>query len=489
MKILFVNPLTSRYTRSVSVPLGLLSIASYLEHKGHTVRIYDRTVDKTELDTVLNEFSPELSGISLISYKSIGDTLEVARRLKEYGCPVVVGGPLASVLTELTLKYDFIDVVSIGEGEEAWLELSSYYETKETSLYGIKGIAFKDEDGKPVFTPEREFLDLSVLPPLNWELINVPKYFQGSYGCKKMLYLYAAKGCPHSCTFCYNKDFHRCTYRKRPLGVLLDEIRHLVTTYGMDGVYFADEMWCRNRNEMHEICDSLKALNLDFVWGCQTRIGIFGEEDFRYMADSGCRWIFFGIESGSKAVLERINKRINYDKIADTFRDCKKAGIACIGSFIAGFPDETEEDLKATVALINTLDTSLINLNYLALIPGAEIYNSLVESGRYKEVETLGEYTKKSPMERLEYNYSKIPDIDIKVVRACYMWRSFTAKDVPGTEKFGFAKKVITDALKSVRTGDLISFTVSTFFAGMEFLKIFYYANFFPKIKKKYSVK
>lgn len=471
------------------MPLGLLSIASLLEHRGHTVRIYDRTVDKTDMDTVLTEFSPELAGISLISYKSVNDTLACAARLKKTGIPVIVGGPLASVLTELTLKYDYIDAVSLGEGEATWLELAEYYSLRQTSLYGIKGLAFKDESGKTVYTGNREFVDLAALPALDWELLDVPKYFQGSYGCKRMLYLYSAKGCPHSCTFCYNKDFHRCTYRKRPLGVLLDEITHLVNTYGMDGVYFADEMWCRNRNEMHEICDALKNLRLDFVWGCQTRIGLFGEEDFRYMYDAGCRWIFFGIESGSPAVLERINKKIRYDKIADTFRDCKSAGIAAIGSFIAGFPDETEDDLRQTVALIETLDTSLINLNYLALIPGAEIYNSLVESGRYVEADTLEDYTKISPMERLEYNFSLIPDLDIKVVRAYYMWRSFTASDVPGTEKFGFAKKVITDALKSVKTGDFINFIISTFFAGTEFLKIFYYANFFPRIKRKYNIK
>ncbi len=471
------------------MPLGLLSIASYLEHKGHTVRIYDRTVDKTDIDTVLSQFSPELSGISLISYKSVRDTLDCARLLKKTGVPVIVGGPLASVLTELTLKYDFIDSVSLGEGEQTWLELAEHYSRGDGSLYGIKGLAFRDAEGKTVYTGDRDFVDLAALPALNWELLDVPKYFQGSYGCKKMLYLYSAKGCPHSCTFCYNKDFHRCTYRKRPLGMLLDEICHLVNTYGMDGVYFADEMWCRSSREMHEICDALKGLELDFVWGCQTRIGVFGEEDFRYMYDSGCRWIFFGIESGSRAVLERINKRIRYDKIAETFRDCKAAGIACIGSFIAGFPDETEEDLKQTVALINTLDTSLINLNYLALIPGAEIYNSLVESGRYVEADSLEEYTKMSPMERLEYNYSLIPDLDIKVVRAYYMWRSFTASDVPGTEKYSFAKKVITDALKSVKTGDFISFVISTFFAGTEFIKIFYYANLFPGIKKKYNIK
>jgi len=101
-----------------------------------------------------------------------------------------------------------------------------------------------------------------------FSVIDVPKYFQSSYGCKKMLYLYSAKGCPFSCVFCYNKDFHRCVYRKRPIDALLREISFLVKEYGMDGVYFADELWCKNVREMHEMCDALKSLQLDFVWGC-----------------------------------------------------------------------------------------------------------------------------------------------------------------------------------------------------------------------------
>lgn len=486
MKVLFINPSTSKYTRAVTAPLGLLSIASHLESKGHTVKIYDRTVDKTKLEDILNDFNPSVVGISMISYKSISDTVYLGKELKKKEITVVVGGPLASAVSDAVMEYSFFDAVSVGEGEETWLELVECLENKESELSSVKGLVIRDNDNKPFFTGERDFIDLATLPPINWELIDTPKYFQSSYGCTKMLYLYSAKGCPHSCTFCYNKDFHKCTYRKRPLSVLLDEIKHLVTTYGMDGVYFADELWCRNKTEMREICTQLKNLNLDFVWGCQTRVGLFDKDDFVYMYECGCRWVFFGIESGSLNILEKINKKIKYDKIADTFSACKEAGIACIGSFIAGFPGETTDDLKETVDLINKLDTKLINLNYLVVVPGSDLYKSLVASGRYAEVKHLEEFIKTSPMEKLEYNYSDIPDIDIKVVRAYFMWRSFLADDVPGTKKFDFAKKVITDAVKSVKTGELISFVMSTYSAGVEFLKIAYYANFFPAIKKKY---
>ncbi len=489
MKILLINPGTAGYTRSGSAPLGLLSIATYLQTHGHSVKIYDRTVTKKKLNTVLSEFKPKICGISLVSYKSVIDTLKVAEKLKKHGLPVILGGTLPSVLTEQSLKHDFFDIISLGEGEETWLELADYYDGKIKSLNNIAGLAYRDSNGKTVYTAQRAFMDLSKIPPLDWTLVDVPKYFQSSYGCKRMLYLYAAKGCPFACTFCYNNDFHKSTYRKRPLEILLTEIKFLVKNYGLDGVYFADEMWCTSKKEMHEICDSLRALNLNFVWGCQTRIGVFAEEDFQYMHNSGCRWVFFGVESGSKRMLEAINKKINYDKIVDTFAACRKANIASIGSFIVGLPDETVEDLKKTADLINQIDTSLTNMNYLSIIPGTQMYKNMVKSGACKEVSTLMEFTTQGHIEKMKRNFSKIPSIDIEVVRAYFMWQSFTANDVPGTENFGLAKKVITDAFKSIASGNFIGFTISTFNAGREFLKTAFYAHAFPKIKKKYGLK
>ena len=346
MNVLLINPKTSGYTRSVTVPLGLLSIASYLSSCGNKVRLYDRTVEKENIKKTEERFHPDIVGVSLISYKSFSDALAVSEFFKGKGVPVIWGGPLASELPEAVLKNPCVDAVSIGEGEQTWYELVEAYRSGQKDLSTISGLALRAPDGSCCKTAERDFLDLGTLPDLDWRFIDVEKYFQTSYGCRKMLYLYAAKGCPHSCTFCYNKDFHRCTYRKRPLDAVLREIRYLVENHGMDGVYFADELWCRNVREMHETCDSLKSLNLPFVWGGQTRIGLFNEEDFAYMHDAGCRWIFFGVESGSPAILEKMNKRIAYGKIEQTFADCKKAGIVAIGSFIIGFPGETEEDVR-----------------------------------------------------------------------------------------------------------------------------------------------
>lgn len=490
MNILLINPKTEGYSRSVTTPLGLLSIASFLKYNGFSVRIYDRTVEKLPLEKVMEQFSADIVGVSLLSFKSFFDSLAVSEKVKKKNIPVIWGGPLASELPEAVLKNRCVDAVSLGEGEHTWLELTKAVQNGKTDFSQIKGLAIRTPGGDCITTGERDFIDLSTLPDIDWSLVQVEKYFQSSYGCKKMLYLYAAKGCPHNCAFCYNKDFHRCTYRKRPLQAVLREIRYLAENHGMDGVYFADELWCRNVKEMHETCDSLKSLGLNFVWGGQTRIGLFSEDDFRYMYDAGCRWIFFGVESGSKRVLKEMNKNIAFDKIEQTFNDCKNAGIVAIGSFIIGFPGETEDDALKTVQLIKRLNTTLINLNYFIIVPGSDIYYKLIHEGKYKPLTDLYTLAKHDPMQNLRYNFSEIPTLDMKVIRAGFMWRSFLSNDVNvDGKKSSFTKKVILDALRSVKSGDIKSFILSAWSAATEFLQIFYFAHAYPKIKKKYGIK
>lgn len=491
MNVLFVNPEMKDYSRSVTTPLGLLSIASMLQAHGFSVRIYDRTVQKETLDAVLRSFAPDVVGVSLVSFKSFFDARAVSEQIKKaFPVPIIWGGPLASELPEATLKNACVDAVSVGEGEYTWLEIAEAVRDGITDFSQIKGLALRAPDGGCLRTGERPFIELGTLPDLDWSLIPVEKYFQSNFGCKHMLYIYAAKGCPFSCTFCYNKDFHRCTYRKRPMGSVLRDIRCLTENYGADGVYFADELWCRTRQELRDVCDSLRSLHLDIRWGCQTRIGLFDESDFRYMYDSGCRWILFGVESGSKRVLAEMNKRIAYDKIEQTIHDCRSAGIAPVASFIIGYPGETPDDARETVALIERLDTNLISLNCFILFPNTDVYYRLIREGRYRPITDLGKLAKEDPMRYLHYNFSEIPDREMKVLQATYMWRSFEfgGRSIDG-KRATFAKKAIEDALRSLNGDSVGSFLRSAWTAGSEFLHYFFYAHAFPKIQKKYGIR
>ena len=137
MNILLINPRMTGYSRSVTTPLGLLSIASCLENAGHSVFLYDRTVEKKKLCEIISSFHADIIGISLISFKSIQDAIRLSEECAGLNVPIVWGGPLASALPEASLKIESVDAVSIGEGEYTSPITRSYVSISSSSSRGI----------------------------------------------------------------------------------------------------------------------------------------------------------------------------------------------------------------------------------------------------------------------------------------------------------------------------------------------------------------
>ena len=487
MRVLLINPSVGYYDRTMSTPLGLLSIGTYLEQYGHQVRVYDRCVDKTKLKQVLKQFSPEIAGISVMSSRGLKDAMSISKELKRMGLTVVWGGQLPSLQPELAIGNDYVDIVSFGEGEETWLELLDRISSGK-AFSDVRGILYK-KDAEIVRNPCRPFIDLEKLPALDWSLIDVTKYMQTYLGCKRMMYLYSSKGCPGHCAFCPNVTYHKSTHRDRPNAQVVEEIRYLKERYGLDGVYFSDEVWRLKRSEMEDFCRRIKEVEQPFQWGVDLRVGIFNEEDYRTMYDAGCRWIFFGIESGSQEMQRRIHKNIPYEKIKPTVEMLNRIGFTTMASFIVGFPDETADELRETASMINELPLGLTPIFHFTPIPGTELYDRLVEEGRYPAPKKLEDLLRVIPTETLGTNYSNVPDTDLKVVRNWYHWKSFTRKDAIRKGKpFEFARQTIVSGLKTISMKGPLSFLANGFLALNEFLYVFYYSHMFPGIRKKYGL-
>ena len=487
MRVLFVNPAMERYTRQIAMPLGLLSIASYLQANGHTVKILDHTLRATNFKKELEAFQPDIVGVSLLSIKSFSDASKISMQAKKFGVPVIWGGIFASLDPAFIFSNIDIDFVSISEGEATWLDVMNTLAVGG-DLKKIPGLCYA-ENGKVIYTEQRPFIDLSILPPMDFTLVDVEKYLGGMYGCKKTAALYMAKGCIGNCAFCYNKTFHRQCYRMRPVETFLQEVKYLIEHHGVDCIYFADELWCRSREEMLYQCEAFKNSGLDFKWGVQTRIGIFEKEDFKIMKDAGCLWVDFGVESGSPTTLKRIRKGIPYDKIQQTFLDCSEAGIISLANFIIGFPDETEEQLRETVRMARTIAATQKTFFFFMPGPGASLFDELVSSGKYDPPKTFREYTKIKFFYSPKPNFSKIPTKDLKAVRARFLWEGFSRKYFnEGTRSYDLAKKDIADVLKQFR-GHGLRFAWQLFWiSAYEFTDIFFYAHFFPKVMKKYGI-
>lgn len=87
MKVLLINSDSLYVKQKAAIPLGLLSIATYLNANGHTVRIYDRAVDKGSVKKHLDEFGPDIVGIAAPA--SFDDAIKVSKIVKKKNIPVI----------------------------------------------------------------------------------------------------------------------------------------------------------------------------------------------------------------------------------------------------------------------------------------------------------------------------------------------------------------------------------------------------------------
>lgn len=491
MNILLLSPANNDMVSAVSVPMGLLSIGTYLKNAGHNVRILDFAINRFNLKKELELFRPDICGVSVRSPKSVRFAIDISKRIKKYnsGLPVVWGGPFCNnVPLNVLFNESYIDIVSFGEGELTWLELAEYAGGMK-KLDEIKGIAFRNGCGIEK-TAEREFIDLENILPVDWSLVEVPKYFQYLFGCEKLLYLYYSKGCPAKCTFCYNHDFHRSCYRKKTLELFMSELKELVEKYGLDGFYLSDELSFPDKNELYEFCDALTETGYNLKWGSQTRIGNLKKEDLEYMYKNGCRWMDFGIESGSPEMLKKINKNIPYDLIVPTFDWCSEIGIFSMANFILGFPGETEQDLQMSVNLAKQIKASTVTFGFYCFNYSSPMGRELYKEYKDGMPKKLKDYNKNDFYTNSLPEFSDIPKKDKKVVQSYFMWKQLSTKNITGApHKFEMFIKHIKIFLKQVNVigiSHLYEAIIKTFIPFVRFCFMNYFCK---KTLKKYGLK
>lgn len=488
MKILLIVSNTGYYRSGLSNPLGVLSIATFLKANGYDVRVYDRNVEKIKIEKILETYDPDLVGISVVSSRGLKDAVKVSKAVKKLDKLVVWGGQMPTMQTELCFDCEDIDYIAMGEGEITWLEFVRKIENHE-SPDNIDGIAYK-KDGEIVYTKCREFADLKDLPLIDWTIVNPQVYYQ-KYIYNDLLYLFSSKGCPFNCAFCGNLGYHRCTHRRRPTDMTLDEIENLIKNYSLKAVYFTDELWCANKEEAYEFCHKVKERGLKFFWGCDSRADQYTKEDLQLMYDAGCRWLLFGGESGSELMLNKINKGIKSSGVEEVVKNCKEIGIAAIVTLVVGLPGETEEEVKETIALGMRLLTKFVLVFHYFPTPGSNMEKGLVEQGLYKPPTKIKEIGNAVPMETLENNFSKIPSKDLRVIRCFFLWVAFTQKGSFDQNKdgaFAFAKEAISDFFNVITKKGIKFFFTGIFQAAKEFIYIFWHVIAFPGVRKKYGL-
>lgn len=390
-------------------PLGLSYVAAALEKAGFKVEMLDNYLLRKSIDEVkeiVKRASPEIVGMTCSS-ASYPRCVETAKAIKEVlpSCKIVVGGWHPSYVPESMLQHPEIDYVVVGEGERAMVELATCL-TKgdEKAAAQVAGVAYRHE-GKIVQNAQSFIKNLDELPFPARHLLPMHLYE------KEIPYLKAkpfttmniVRGCPFNCIYCETRRLWGQTCRGFSPPRVVDEIVHLKETYGIRGIYFVGDNFTINKKRTMELCELIKKSKLDVEWVCDTRADMISRELLQAMKEAGCRTIWFGVESGSPRILEKINKGITIEQTVQAFKLCREAGIRIASSFIMGIPGETLEDIEMTYKFAKKLDPDWAQFNVYIAVPGSGLYDEVMQKGLYDRKEGFLAYVKTE-----EFNYESL---------------------------------------------------------------------------------
>lgn len=379
-KVALVNPnfITKSITDSFTIPaLGLESIAGNIldlvEVKIVNAKV--RNLNTMEIMKEVNEFSPDIVGISCCFTIGINFALKIAKESKKQGYTVILGGWHPSFDYSEVLEYPFVDVIVRGEGEITFREL-----IKNRNLEEIKGISYKD-NGDIINNDDRLLIkDLNKLPFPARKLRNKKSHFQIFQ--MPIDVIETSRGCPFKCTFCNIHLFFRGTYRTKSIDRVIQELKIISSQKKGQNVLFVDDNFTANMKRVEKICDLIieEGIKLDFI--CQSRIDVIKNNPniIRKMSKAGF-WLFFlGIESFNQKSLNGLQKKIEFRDIVEAIKILQDNDIITIGSMLIGSNfDEEERDTDVMIKIVRKLGIDFPLYSVMTPLPGTKFREELIE--------------------------------------------------------------------------------------------------------------
>ncbi len=373
-------------------PLGLLYVAAYLRARGVAVDVADPTFapPAEAAATVVHHGAPVVGVYANMMTRP--RVLAIIRRAAEAGKSVVVGGPDPANYPAAYLAHG-ADVVVFGEGEEGMAEvLPALDKFGPHRLEAVAGIAFRDEAGAVVRTPPRPpIADLDGLPWPARSAVPMAEYlavWRSHHGAGSVS-LITSRGCPYRCRWCSHAVFGY-THRRRSPRAVADEIAHIREAYAPDMLWFADDVFSIDHRWLAAFAKEMRRRDLVLPFETITRADRVTQEVVEAMGDLGCFRVWIGSESGSKRILDAMDRGVTPEQVRWAVRCFHRAGIE-VGLFLMwGYDGETHSDIEATIAHVKAADPDLFLTTVAYPIKGTPYFDDVAPRVRPRRPWALG---------------------------------------------------------------------------------------------------
>lgn len=329
-------------------PMGIMQISATAKQAGHETCV--ALTSSQDLWKRIEEENPDVvaysgsTGEHRAYFKINQEVRKRHPRIKS-----IMGGPHATFFPEKTLQDAQLDAVCIGEGDYAFPDFLEGVD--RGNIEGIENIMTNDSIGRPVLRPLVQ--DLDGLPFPDRALF----FDTGDAGQNPLKHFFVSRGCPYSCTYCFNDSF-KSLYpgeryvRKRSVESVIEEIEEVGKRWPMKSIKFYDDIFSLRVDDwLKEFADKYpERVGLPFF--ALVRANLVTEEMVDLLKKSGCHAISMSVEAANPRIREEIlNRKMTNEQIIAAYTAFGKRGIAIQSNNILGLPTSTIEDDIATLDL------------------------------------------------------------------------------------------------------------------------------------------
>jgi radical SAM superfamily enzyme YgiQ (UPF0313 family) len=401
---------------------GLRIISSYLKKHGHEVdmiflNITDFKPSGTFSQEVLDGLiylckSSDLIGFSLMTYHFI-KVKELTIKLKDQlEIPVIWGGVHPTVKPEECLKY--ADMICIGEGEEAMLELVN--KLKSGNITSVKNIWLK-KNRKIIRNEIRDLEENLDKYPFQDYDIRTHYILKGNKIVKMTeplltnampknaemgkpdvgYHLNTTRNCPHNCTYCCNNAYRKIYHkkgkfvRKRSPENVVREIELVKNKFEfIKQVAITDDtFFIRNMEDIKEFSHYYKE-RINLPLRCNVSPHTLTEEKLNFLIDAGLFRVSMGVQSYCIQTLKNVYKRPTPKNViwecVQLIDKYKSKLPRPVYHIIVDNPYETKKSMKETIEFAASLPQGArIMLFPLVFYPGTELYERAMKDGIIKD--------------------------------------------------------------------------------------------------------
>jgi anaerobic magnesium-protoporphyrin IX monomethyl ester cyclase len=373
-------------------PLGTLYAATALRAQGMSAAVFDPMLQdpvdgffeilRLEKPAILAIYEDDFNFLTKMCLTRMRELAwQLAQTARDAGAIVIAHGSDATDHAQEYLQ-NGADFVLVGEAEQSLVELCASILTGGELNDKIAGVLHLDAAGnvvqssinsprnpdwKNLAKPARELIDLDPYREA-WKAAH--GYFSTN--------VVASRGCPYRCNWCA-KPISGNKFQLRSAQQVAAEIHELKDVYGVQHLWFGDDIFALNAHWVKQFADEIQARECALPFKIQSRADLMSAETVASLKRAGCAEVWMGVESGSQKVLDSMDKGLRVAEVETARARLKKAGIRACYFLQFGYPGEQWQDIQQTISLVRSTRPDDIGVSFSYPLPGTAFFDRVQE--------------------------------------------------------------------------------------------------------------